>query len=94
MRRPAASRHRVQQAAQRDPAQVAKVIAVQEAQITALQTEIERLRLENRSLTAVIIGAAQLERVDVADPLTGEICRVWAFQPGAVVGGELYDNIE
>lgn len=43
MRRPAANAHRVQQAAQRDVAQVAKVIAVQEAQIAALQTENERL---------------------------------------------------
>lgn len=94
MKRPAAHRRRVQQAAQRDAAQVAKVIAVQEAQIAAQQAEIERLRLENRALTAVIIGAALLERVDAVDPQTGEISRAWAFQPGSDVDGELFDKIE
>lgn len=94
MKRPAAHRRRVQQAAQRDAAQVAKVIAVQEAQIAAQQAEIERLRLENRALTAVITAAAFLERVDVADPQTGEISRTWAYQPGSDVDGELFDKIE
>lgn len=94
MRRPAANAHRVQQAAQRDAAQVAKVIAVQEAQIAALQAENERLSLENKALTAVITAALLLDRVDVADPHTGEISRVWAFQPGSDVDGELFDKIE
>jgi hypothetical protein len=94
MRRPAANAHRVQQAAQRDVAQVAKVIAVQEAQIAALQAENERLILENKALTAVITAALLLDRVDVADPHTGEISRVWAFQPGSDVDGELFDKIE
>ncbi len=93
MKRPAANRHRVQQAAQRDPAQVAKVIAVQEAQIAALQADVDRLRLENRALTAVLIGAAQLERVDVADAHTGEISRSWAFL-GDDGADELFDEIE
>ena len=92
MRRPAANAHRVQQAAQRDVAQVAKVIAVQEAQIAALQAENERLSLENKALTAVITAALLLDRVDVADPHTGEISRVWAFVGDEA--GELFDKIE
>lgn len=67
------TRQRIRRAAKNDVKQVEKVIAVQEAQIQALQTQVA-------AQDAVIVGLCERYVWDYIDPNTGEVKKGWQYQ--------------
>ena len=64
------SRQRIRRAARNDAKQVEKLVAVQEAQIEALQAQLA-------AQDAVIVGLCERYVWDYIDPNTGEVKKGW-----------------
>lgn len=69
------SHGRARRAFRQDAEQAAKLFAVQEQQIAALQAEIDALKTENAVLNAVLLG--ELYVWDHVDQATGEVYKKW-----------------
>ncbi|MCA9872185.1 MAG: hypothetical protein KC441_00960 [Anaerolineales bacterium] len=71
------SHGRARRAFRQDAEQAAKLFAVQEQQIAALQAEIDALKTENAVLNAVLLGVGELYVWDHVDQATGEVYKKW-----------------
>ncbi len=68
--------HRIHQAARQNPAQLAKLVLVQEAQIAALTAELAQANAQVQVLEAVLLGVCEHYALwDVIDPATGEVTK-------------------
>lgn len=68
------NRQRVRAAARKDAQQVAKLVAVAEAEAADLRQQLHDTRTQLAAAEAVIVGASALQ-FDYVDPDTGEVTR-------------------